>query len=1680
MSLHVPNHHVIVPDVNDVAIKTTQILSTDDDKIYIELFGDSILCGRDPDLPAPECGVCSNTNPIVSRVAQPPASLIEFFLPQYKLVITTRSSGNSTSGQLLNGTDGVNGPWPDYIEANVVVINHGTNDAKLQVPLDKYRTNLIDLRKGLRSDQIVVWMTPTKNYIWNTDPYAEVVREVAGYFQDIVADANRDIKPNWLGELPDGLHPRQVGYAELVDLCLAPKINQAILRHLDNKTGQHQPHLFYRKDHQEKFVLDNEDQLQLGFAPLSNSWLEVYYRNNQSFRAVSRGYRDLYGILKAGLWDADSGIQLSEAKRSYNLTKIRREDGKVIYHESFDLFSDPAEAKRLADVLNATSSDYIVVVTTYDEPRDNRFHVELVEAMYRCGASPEIFGSPNFKFRSSYILVGIPGWGPGQGIEAYNGVIDATDANTINSKDPNAFKSRYSKRRPKPRFYPLGKTNSQWSSLLNTYSIFDSYISANVTILELGNVTSTLSGLSFTDGLVKTTHAGYYWDDVNFFSTSAITGKTASGSAISDGIPGSTSFMYTGYFIPKETATYTFYTTSDDASHLWVGAVAESGWTTTNAVVNNGGLHGWRGASGSIALTAGVYYPIRIVAGNNGGPGGITVQYSTPSVPTTTDMSGMLVQSLSNAVGQGILNLSGGLIAHWVINSSMNAISDSMAPAGFVSTNNVNFAFMPVSNVPAIAVGLNNDIGYVATANATKFQLTAVLGQSLTIEALIYPVFGPSPGGMILNKDSEYEIAIMPNNSQTGTIAVALDWGGADSGLPGGGWYYTPVEVPWGIPTHIAWVVDNTDFYIYKNGQLAHTQNGLNRNVQPSSSPVVIGNRPGAGQQFRGYIADVRLWNRARAADEIAATKDKIVTGLRFDGGIIPLLKNFKPDVCDSPSENVLVIGEDVTQTDLIRFGITDSLSTLSKVKPDSILDWQATYLAKHHVKIGYWMWDAATGPTTPLTEELLFETYPGPGNSPGNVSGQVIVPQTFTPKSILVFGIGDVNSQDPTGMRDIVFKLVKTYYEFDWTGQYYQWEVFFPMGGKYNLALSADNTANIAIKKHDQDANSFLKIGETVGTFKDQYGKEHVSQFTVPDCGWYNLKMYHANYNDIIEPPTYYAKGDTLNGTWSSLLNTYGVWEGNGNYYWEWQCPASGNYTFSLSIDNYGDLQIKKYDDPDTMFKFVVSAPGFSTEYTRSNYYVTAGLQVIKIYGVNTGGPGSLGATIKDSTGTIIWSTLEMKKISGLYNMGVAGVITNSDGDQLWNTRHMINAKKINEINIERNYDVYNSYSEIEFDISSTGVPFAVDVYPPFPESLNSKGNLTPMMTPGTYEIVSNVPPVNGTRLLNPQYARPTVKGTPSNLAAPKETFHITKDYMIKFSRPLTGVVTVVCDTATEPSKLGMPINVQNVHSMRYYTQRFNPGRWAQGANIAATGNAAPVMSNDTGPLATRDYKNTAKTNELNLYNSQIRLRVGDSHYAEPMVIAQPQNGYVRISTDRKKMVYTPFPDFYGNDAFTYTMLTQHGQAGPTKSVYVQVGMNPALVPPPTPTPPGPPAPPPPPPPPPTFTITPKRIDQKENVRYAVFTITNAPAGDTIDFKTSGTAFSGFDYISTLQWSEDGGANWFFYNVTSKPIWQGSPIQVRITVINDTQPEVTESILVQVTGTPSGATDQVDIYISD
>jgi hypothetical protein len=154
-----------------------------------------------------------------------------------------------------------------------------------------------------------------------------------------------------------------------------------------------------------------------------------------SAQGISPGFYNYIGTNMTPLATVSNGLFV----RSYNVMTINRTTG-AINITSYDVFGTAGQDTALTTYLNGLTSAVIVVVATYDEPQKNNgsaLSAGLISAMQRCGAFIN-FGSTTgtpagfINYRGSYVLVGIPGIGTGNGTQEYFGrnIIDG---------DPNAF-----------------------------------------------------------------------------------------------------------------------------------------------------------------------------------------------------------------------------------------------------------------------------------------------------------------------------------------------------------------------------------------------------------------------------------------------------------------------------------------------------------------------------------------------------------------------------------------------------------------------------------------------------------------------------------------------------------------------------------------------------------------------------------------------------------------------------------------------------------------------------------------------------------------------------------------------------------------------------------------------------------------------------------------------------------------------------------------------------------------------------------------------------------------------------------------------------------------------------------------------------------------------------------------
>ena len=140
-------------------------------------------------------------------------------------------------------------------------------------------------------------------------------------------------------------------------------------------------------------------------------------------------------------------------------------------------------------------------------------------------------------------------------------------------------------------------------------------------------------------GIRKVTYTGYHNDDVAFTDTATATASTTANDFIISSIAENTTVLYTGYLLGTYTGDWTFTLTGDDSSYLWIGANAVSGYTTANrtafANYNTTGTV-------TLAITAGEYYPVRLLYGNGPSGGYLNLTYAHTGQTTTNNFTGKL------------------------------------------------------------------------------------------------------------------------------------------------------------------------------------------------------------------------------------------------------------------------------------------------------------------------------------------------------------------------------------------------------------------------------------------------------------------------------------------------------------------------------------------------------------------------------------------------------------------------------------------------------------------------------------------------------------------------------------------------------------------------------------------------------------------------------------------------------------------------------------------------------------------------------------------------------------------------------------------------------------------------------------------------------------------------------
>jgi fibro-slime domain-containing protein len=160
------------------------------------------------------------------------------------------------------------------------------------------------------------------------------------------------------------------------------------------------------------------------------------------------------------------------------------------------------------------------------------------------------------------------------------------------------------------------------------------YINSNGTTHKVNyNSGSKIKYSEYVSGLLGIRYVGYFADNVSWFDSAPLHGDTNTLTSINNFTSSADyySWKWTGYFKPSSSELYTFYTSSDDASYLFIDNIL---------VVNNGGAHPNSENSGTITLMANTYYPITVLFGEQEGGDIMTVSFSSNTISKTTNGDG--------------------------------------------------------------------------------------------------------------------------------------------------------------------------------------------------------------------------------------------------------------------------------------------------------------------------------------------------------------------------------------------------------------------------------------------------------------------------------------------------------------------------------------------------------------------------------------------------------------------------------------------------------------------------------------------------------------------------------------------------------------------------------------------------------------------------------------------------------------------------------------------------------------------------------------------------------------------------------------------------------------------------------------------------------------------------------
>jgi hypothetical protein len=333
------------------------------------------------------------------------------------------------------------------------------------------------------------------------------------------------------------------------------------------------------------------------------------------------------------------------------------------------------------------------------------------------------------------------------------------------------------------------------------------------------------------------------------------------------------SVKWTGYIKPDYTGTYTFYTTSDDGARLYV-----NGSTVINSWIDQGPTE----HSGTIALTAGQWYPIELDFYENGGGAAITLSWSEASVskqiipaanlkPGTNDVK--LNTSSVDLQGNGLAN---GLVGLWTFDGKDTVWSGSTAGTATDKSGNGNMMTLNgMTQSGSVAIG---KMGQALTFNGSSsylYQATFTNPPSSTMTICAWVKTAYSGGAQYIlglarrpsSVVNEGIYDIEPSGKQLFWDYTGSAYGFdvttvSNTSVSDGGWHL------------VCFVKNGASGTYYRDGAADGTKTAAN-NVSYGASDWAIGvSYRDSLAYFNGAMDDVRVYNRALSAREVKQLYD--------------------------------------------------------------------------------------------------------------------------------------------------------------------------------------------------------------------------------------------------------------------------------------------------------------------------------------------------------------------------------------------------------------------------------------------------------------------------------------------------------------------------------------------------------------------------------------------------------------------------------------------------------------------------------------------------------------------------------------------------------------------------------------------------------------------------------------